>query len=269
MSTHEKRELLWFEDFSNYGASSLDLRRWNFDIGDGSIHGLTGWGNNELEYYTEDNYSIRESLVINATRLTNEEAREKCLNCYYGPAEWTSTRIHTAGKVGFKFGLLEIRAKMSDGVGTWPALWMLGKSIHHGTPWPQCGEIDILENTGANPTRVQGTIHGPEYFAERGITSFVESQTKLSEEFHTFAIDWKEDSIKWFFDGIPYHYVQKDEILESGHVWPFDEEFFLLMNLAIGGGFAGPVADDLVEASLEVAWIKYYSLNGIGSVKIY
>jgi len=269
ISLLSNRELLWSEDFTQYRADSLDSRRWNFDIGDGSIHGLIGWGNNELEYYADSNYSIANSLKIYAKRIDSELALSQNLHCYYGPAEWTSTRIHTSGKVGFTFGLIEISAKMPQGIGTWPALWMLGSSIHHGTSWPECGEIDILENTGANPTRVQGTIHGPNYFAENGITTIIDSPQELSADFHTYAIDWREDSIEWFFDGMSYHRADRLALQERGLGWPFNKECFLLINLAIGGGFAGPVDPKLSIATLEVAWIKHYSIDGIGSVKIY
>ena len=158
---------------------------------------------------------------------------------------------------------------MPRGVGTWPALWMLGSSIHHGTPWPECGEIDILENTGANPRRVQGTIHGPGYFAEKGITAIREADNALADEFHNYSIDWRENSIEWFFDGIPYHRVERAGLLSAGLKWPFNEEHFLLINLAIGGGFGGPVDPELTEASLEIAWVKHFSVDGIGSVTIY
>jgi beta-glucanase (GH16 family) len=229
----------------------LDKSRWNFDIGDGSSHGLIGWGNQELEYYTDLNYELGKSLIISAKKLSASEKLSQGLSCYYGPAEWTSTRIHTAGKVGFHLGYIELRAKMPEGIGTWPALWMLGSSINTGISWPECGEIDILENTGANPRRVQGSIHGPGYFAEKAITKII------------------EDSIEWFFNGISYHRVERQALKESGLEWPFDKEFFLLINLAIGGGFAGSVDPGLSVAQLEVAWIKHFRVDGIGSVKLY
>ena len=158
---------------------------------------------------------------------------------------------------------------MPRGVGTWPALWMLGSSIHHGIPWPECGEIDILENTGANPSRVQGTIHGPGYFAEKGITAIRKADNALADEFHIYAIEWRENSIEWFFDGIPYHRVERADLLAAGLKWPFNEEHFLLINLAIGGGFGGPVDPELTEASFEIAWVKHFSVDGVGSVTIY
>jgi len=261
--------LLWVEDFTNYQRDWLDDSRWNFDIGDGSSHGLIGWGNQELEYYTDLNYAIGKSLIISAKKLNATEQQSQGLSCYYGPAEWTSTRIHTAGKVGFHLGYIELRAKMPEGIGTWPALWMLGSSINTGISWPECGEIDILENTGANPRRVQGSIHGPGYFAEKAITKIIESDSELAKDFHIYAIDWREESIEWFFDGISYHRVERQALKESGLEWPFDKEFFLLINLAIGGGFAGSVDPGRSVAQLEVAWIKHFRVDGIGSVKLY
>ena len=154
--------LLWSEEFADHHSGHLLEDIWNFDIGDGAAAGLVGWGNNELEYYTKDSVSINGNLIISAQRLTTNSG----LSCYYGPAQWKSGKIHTAGKIGFKYGRIEIKAKMPSGVGTWPALWLLGANLLDGVAWPHCGEIDILENTGAHPFQVQGTIHGDGYFGE-------------------------------------------------------------------------------------------------------
>ena len=143
MIQNPARSLLWSEEFADHQDGHLPDNVWNFDIGDGSAVGLTGWGNHELEYYTKDAVSVDGNLIIKAQRLGDQTD----LNCYYGPAQWTSGKIHTARKVGFQYGHLEIRAKMPTGVGTWPALWLLGDNLLDGVTWPHCGEIDILENT--------------------------------------------------------------------------------------------------------------------------
>lgn len=265
MSKTGRRVLLWNEDFSSYTSTKLNESIWNFDLGDGSQFGLTGWGNNEREFYTQDSIGVDQDLVIQAERLPVDSG----LQCYYGPAEWKSGKVHTAGKIGFKYGYLEIDAKMPSGVGTWPALWMLGKNILHGVPWPHCGEIDILENTGSHPQRVQGTIHGPDYFGENGLTEIMDSNVELSAGFHKFGIEWRPELISWFYDGMCYNTIKRSEIEDSGKLWPFDQEFYLIINLAIGGWFAGEVDPKLQRASMAISSIKHYSVDGVGEVFIY
>jgi beta-glucanase (GH16 family) len=126
-----------------------------------------------------------------------------------------------------------------------------------------------LENTGANPYRVQGTIHGPDYFAEKGITSTYEHSFKLSNSFYTYGIEWREDEITWLFNEKIYHQINRIELEKRNLNWVFNQEFFLLINLAVGGGFGGPVDPSLKKAELEVASIEYYSLDGVGEVIFY
>jgi beta-glucanase (GH16 family) len=223
---------------------------------------LIGWGNNELEYYTTEAVTIEGNLKITARR----EPVNSSLKCYYGPALWTSGKIHTAKKIGFKFGRIEIRAKMPNGVGTWPALWLLGSNLLDGVAWPHCGEIDILENTGAFPFQVQGTLHGDGYFGEAGLTKIIQAPTPLSEKFHTYSIDWKSDYIEWFFDGNSYNKITKSTVEQMGKTWPFCQEFYLIINLAIGGWFAGEVDQNLEKATLEVESIKYFAIDGFGEL---
>lgn len=262
MSQPATLNLLWSEEFTDHHAGVLPSESWNFDIGDGSHVGLVGWGNNEREYYTQESVSIKDSLVVTAQR--HREGSD--LQCYYGPAEWTSGKIHTANKIGFKYGYLEIQAKMPSGVGTWPALWLLGANLLDGVSWPHCGEIDILETTGAHPYQIQGTIHGDGYFGENGATKIIQSPTLLSESFHSYAISWSEDRIEWFFDGQSYNVINRSDEELAGKPWPFNQEFYLIMNLAIGGWFAGEVDPELEKAQLEVKSIKYYSVDGIGEL---
>lgn len=254
--------LLWSEEFADHQGGRLSEDSWNFDIGDGASAGLVGWGNNEREYYTKDSVSINGNLIIHANRVDESSG----LNCYYGAAEWTSGKIHTARKIGFKHGRLEITAKMPSGVGTWPALWLLGANLLDGVAWPHCGEIDILENTGAHPFQVQGTIHGDGYFGENGLTKIIQSTEELSKDFHTYAINWTPDSIEWFFDDQCYNIINRAEVESQGKPWPFNQEFYLILNLAIGGWFAGDVDPLLEKADLTVKSIKYYSINGIGEL---
>lgn len=265
MSVGPITSLLWSEEFADHTDGHLSEDTWSFDIGDGSSVGLTGWGNHEREYYTKDSVMVDENLVITAKRV----AADSGLTCYYGPAEWISGKIHTAHKIGFKFGRVEIKAKMPTGVGTWPALWMLGANLLDGVAWPHCGEIDILENTGAHPFQVQGTIHGDGYFGEDGLTKIIQSPTLLSADFHTYSIDWTPDYIEWIFDGASYNRINRAAVESQGKPWPFNQEFYLIMNLAIGGWFAGDVDPQLSKAELVVQSIKYFSLDGIGELVLY
>jgi beta-glucanase (GH16 family) len=262
MSPDPQKLLLWSEKFADHLDSKLPDDTWNFDIGDGASAGLIGWGNNELEYYTAESVKIEGNLKITAQK----QKLDSSLQCYYGPALWTSGKIHTAGKVGFKFGRIEIKAKLPSGIGTWPALWLLGANLLDGIAWPHCGEIDILENTGAHPFQVQGTIHGDGYFGEAGLTKIIQSPTPLSDNFHNYAISWNEESIEWFFDGNSYNKITKSSVEATGKPWPFSQEFYLIMNLAIGGWFAGDVDPKLERAELEVESIKYFSIDGIGEL---
>ena len=261
MSPDPQKLLLWSEEFADHLDSKLPDDTWNFDIGDGASAGLIGWGNNELEYYTAESVKIEGNL-----KITAQKKLDSSLQCYYGPALWTSGKIHTAGKVGFKFGRIEIKAKLPSGIGTWPALWLLGANLLDGIAWPHCGEIDILENTGAHPFQVQGTIHGDGYFGEAGLTKIIQSPTPLSDNFHNYAISWNEESIEWFFDGNSYNKITKSSVEATGKPWPFSQEFYLIMNLAIGGWFAGDVDPKLERAELEVESIKYFSIDGIGEL---
>ena len=262
MATGHTTSLLWSEEFADHHGGHLSEDTWNFDIGDGASAGLVGWGNNEREFYTKDAVSINGNLIIKAERLSADSG----LECYYGPAEWKSGKIHTSRKIGFKHGRLEITAKLPSGVGTWPALWLLGANLLDGVAWPHCGEIDILENTGAHPFQVQGTIHGDGYFGENGLTKIIQSSEALANDFHTYSINWTPDEIQWFFDEDCYNIIKREQVEAEGKTWPFNQEFYLIMNLAIGGWFAGEVDPLLEKAELTVKSINYYSINGIGEL---
>lgn len=261
MSSIEKT-LLWSEEFLPTTDGQPNSAFWTPDLGDGSQHGLIGWGNHEREFYTTASLSANNGLTITAARESGVSEHA----AYYGPAEWTSGKIHTNQKVFFKYGYLEISAKMPKGVGTWPALWLLGKNISEGTAWPECGEIDLFEGNGAKPRTIQGTLHATGYAGEFGITGLHESATDLSETFNLFAIDWREDSIEWFFNGASYQKFVSDQGDFAGRAWPFNDYFYLIMNQAIGGWFVGEVDPNLHSAELEIAHIKHFMINGVGEV---
>jgi beta-glucanase (GH16 family) len=263
VSPNEKK-LLWSENFEATADKKPNPKFWTADLGDGSQHGLIGWGNHERQYYTTDALTVDNGLVISA----NREKDGSNMETFYGPAEWTSGKIHTAEKVNFKYGYLEISAKMPIGIGTWPALWLLGQSISGDSPWPKCGEIDLFEGNGAKPKTIQSTLHAEGYAGEHGITGYLQSPEILSKEFNTFAIDWRENSIEWFFNGDSYLHFKAGVAEFEGQHWPFNDYFYLILNQAIGGWFVGEVDPELKSSKLEIAYIKYFQIDGIGEVRL-
>jgi beta-glucanase (GH16 family) len=262
MLSSNTKTLLWSEEFLATSDGQPNPKFWTPDLGDGSQHGLIGWGNHEREFYTSQSLVTNHGLTITAER----EEGDSAFTAYYGPAEWTSGKIHTNGKVYFKYGYLEISAKMPKGVGTWPALWLLGKSISEGIAWPACGEIDLFEGNGAKPRTIQATLHATEYAGEFGITGLHESPEDLSEGFNRFAIDWREDSIEWFFNDHSFQKFSRDQGEFAGKSWPFNDYFYLIINQAIGGWFVGEIDPELKTSKLEVKYIRHYKTNGMGDV---
>ncbi|MEY2634681.1 MAG: hypothetical protein RIS75_621 [Actinomycetota bacterium] len=255
-----KLELLWSQEFDSPQGASPDLTFWSYQIGDGTDYGIPGWGNQELEYYTDTQATMdgEGNLVLHAVK-NSQDAQD--FMCYYGPAQWLSSRLATAGKLTFKYGRIEARIKAPTGGGSWPALWMLGTDIEQN-PWPQCGEIDIIELRGNAPREVIGTVHGPDYFGDNGNGTSLWLDADVADEFHTFTIDWLPDSITWYFDGRKYFALTAADVAPKE--WVFNHEFYLLLNLAVGGGFAGEVDPDLTSTQLVVDWIRHYSIDGVG-----
>ena len=211
--------------------------KWGYDIGTGG----NGWGNNELEYYTNrpENVSVHNG-VLKITAI-----KEK-----YDGSAYTSARILSKNKFEFTYGKVEVKAKLPAGIGTWPAIWMLG-SNNNTAGWPACGEIDIMEHRGNELNKIFGTLHYPERSGGNadGNTTLI---TGATTEFHIYTLDWTASSIKIFVDNQLYHIV-----VNSASV-PFNHNFFLIMNLAIGGNFAGNVDPSFTKESLEVDYIRVY-----------
>ena len=252
-------ELLWEQTFNAPDGTRPDPSVWTHDLGDGSAAGIPGWGNQELEWYTEGAAVTRDGkLVFTATKL----AQPSGIEAYYGQAEWTSAKIHTNGKVAFKYGRIEATIKAPTGAGTWPAFWMLGTDLTE-IGWPECGEIDILEMRGRDPETLVSTVHGPGYCGEHGSGTEIPCPP-LNEGFHTFGVDWLEDSITWHLDGKPFHTVTPETVAPNR--WAFNHPFYIVMNLAIGGGFTGDVDPALTSAEMQVEAVRVYSIDGIGEV---
>lgn len=216
-----KWKLVWSDEFNGPDGSGVDSAKWTHEVGG------NGWGNNEEQYYTEgtNNCYIQDNnLVIEAKKENKENSK------------YTSARIVTKGKFDFKYGKVEMRAKLPYGQGIWPAFWMLGSNIDT-VNWPNCGEIDIMENIGKESRIVHGTMHGPGYSGNMGIGLPYEITDDFKNDYHIFSVEWTENKVEWFVDGKKYHTMTPDNIL--GNRWVFNENFFIILNLAVGGNWPG------------------------------
>jgi beta-glucanase (GH16 family) len=217
-----------FEDnFDGPAGTGPDGSKWVLETGDNV-------NNHERQYYTTSpsNASLDGggNLVITARR-----ENPAGYQCWYGTCEYTSARLNTSGRFTQTYGHFEARLKMSRGQGMWPAFWMLGDNIG-GAGWPQCGEIDVMENVGFEPSTVHGTIHGPGYSGAGGIGAPYGGPV-FADGFHTFAVDWAPNSITWSVDGNAYQTRTPGDL--NGNQWVFDHPFFMILNLAVGGYWPG------------------------------
>ncbi len=232
-SSNRYQKLTFQDEFDRAVNSPIDSNKWTAEIGG------KGWGNQELQYYTDSIANIfhngNGSLVIKAIRLDPPLT----LNCWYGPCQYTSGRLITKGKFDLKFGKFEARIKIPQGQGIWPAFWLLGTNIDN-VGWPQSGEIDIMENIGREPSIVHGTIHGPGYSGGSGIGAAytLPNNKPFAADYHVYAVEWSRNEIRWYVDGKLYQTL-KPQNLPAGTTWVFDHPFFLLLNVAVGGGWPG------------------------------
>ena len=263
-------KLLWSDEFNGKKGTLPSTKTWSFEIGGG------GWGNSERQYYTNkaSNVSMDGSgrLVITAQRIANEYAEQvgevggtedilnRCSEC-----QFTSARIKTARKVSFMYGRIEARMKLPVGVGTWPAFWMLGGDLLDGVPWPECGEIDIMEYRGDMSDQSTSAIHSPTTPQGSGLGTRFLNFAPLSDGYHTYAIEWKKNSIDFIVDGRVNGSVTSADTGTRG--WVFNQKFFMILNLAMGGTYAGEFIDPTMnQAELNIDYIRYYSINGVGKV---
>ena len=255
-------KLLWSEEFNQEAGSAPNPAIWGRDTGDGSSYGIPGWGNNELQVYTEENAFVNElgHLELEAKQITDSSAGD----AYYGPVQWTSARLVTKNKLHIKYGRIVVRAKVPAGVGLWPAFWMLGDSMDQ-EGWPLAGEIDIMEWVGKAPLEALGTLHGPGYFGDHGYGGKTELAAPASDDWHEFSINWKPNEISWFVDETEYFKATPESV--APNQWVYEHPFYLLLNLAVGGNLGGPIADDLPSSNkLHVDYIRVYQLEGHGEI---
>ncbi len=241
-------ELVWSDEFS---GDAVDPSNWTYDIGG------WGWGNGEAQYYTDriENSRVEDGLLI-------IEAHQEKFEHADGTSYYTSARLKTQGLQEFQYGRIEARLKVPSGAGLWPAFWMLGAGFSEDSEteanrWPNVGEIDVMEYLGREPDLIFGTIHGPGYSGALGLTRWNRQTYDIADDFHTYAVEWDADGVSWFYDGELYYTVTPDDLVDRD--WVFDKEFFLILNLAVGGQFPGPVALDLeFPVRLQVDHVRVY-----------
>ena len=243
-------ELVWSDEFDYLGAP--DSTKWSYDLGDGCPN-ICGWGNNELQYYTSDYKNVRvkdDRLIIEAHKDSGDSLKP-----------YSSTRLLSKNKGDWKYGKIEVKAKIPSGRGTWSAIWMLPTDWQYGG-WPKSGEIDIMEHVGFDQGNIHGTVHTEAYNGSRGTQKgdsiLVES---ASDEFVVYAIKWTPDSIEFVVNGEIYNIFTNEG---SGfEAWPFDQKFHLLLNVAVGGNWGGRegVDDAIWPRKMEVDYVRIYEKN--------
>ncbi len=246
-----KNNLVMSEEFNVDGAPDSNL--WSYNIGTGS----NGWGNNELQYYTDRPQNIKvENGVLKITARREQ----------YMGSSYTSARIISKGKYEKKYGRIEARIKLPRGKGLWPAFWMLGSNIQtapespdnpNTVPWPYCGEIDIMEYLGNSPTKIFGTVHGPGYSAGESISkNFFLSNSRFDTDFHVFGIEWDENRVNFYVDDMLYHSVTPEDVPGE---WVFNQSFYMILNVAVGGNLPGaPNGETPFPQEMLVDYIRVY-----------
>jgi beta-glucanase (GH16 family) len=238
----------WCEEFNYTG--SVDDTKWNYQTGGG------GFGNNESQYYT----SRTENAWVDGEKLIITALKEA-----YGGSQYTSAKIWTQGIANWKYGKFEMRAKLPGVDGTWPAFWMMPKSSVYGG-WPASGEIDILEHTAYyNINNAVGSLHTEAYNHTLGTQiSYSRETANLTTEFHTYSITWNEYSFSWYVDGYKYgNYVFNAAAVAYGAMavsdaWPFDQEFYIILNLAMGGSMGGTIDPGFTSDTFEIDYVRVY-----------
>ena len=238
-------ELVWSDEFE---GETIDESKWSFDIGDGCDRGICGWGNRELQYYTDDPdnaYVSNGNLIIRALKKPTMDYA------------YSSARMVTKNKGDWKFGRIDARARLPIGQGLWPAIWMLPTDNVYGG-WPTSGEIDIMELIGSEPSTVLGTIHWG-HDTRRFQSSYYDLETgTFDQDFHVFSTIWTEDCIQFLVDDIPYGEVNTRSTTQPS-TWPFDQDFHLIMNIAVGGNLPGDPSPTLsFPRVMQVDYVRVY-----------
>lgn len=261
-----KEKILWAQYFGEKARTPVDQRFWTYDLGWGY-----GWGNNEKQYYTNKRENIstngKGQLVISAIKLDENNDEHMSYRCFlYQDCLYSSAKVVTRGKLGFQYGSISARIQTTDGVGMWPAFWMLGVPRPSCDGWPSCGEIDIMETRGSDPFTSVASLHGPGYSGGSALSSYYSAgNDPLSAGYHVYRVDWLPNSIKFYVDGRLIGAHRKSTIAPKD--WVYNAEFYLILNLATGGNFDGGALDETIERKeIKVDWIQYKTLNGFGKL---
>ncbi|WP_420628151.1 glycoside hydrolase family 16 protein [Candidatus Leptofilum sp.] len=231
--------LVWQDEFD---GETIDSDNWTHEVGG------HGWGNGEAQYYSDDpkNSYIEDGVLV--IQALQENVSGKL---------YTSARLSTQGKVEVAYGRIEARIQIPVGQSLWPAFWMLGNDIDQ-VGWPFCGEIDIMENIGSEPSVIHGTVHGPRYFGANGVgmAKRLSGGAQYTDEFHIFAIEWEEDEIRWYMDGQMYQKLTPAAVPGD---WVFNHPFFIIVNLAVGGEWPGyPDGTTTFPQIMKIDYVRIY-----------
>lgn len=244
--------LVLSEEFDTDGAPNPSV--WDYEVGRGPNG--DGWGNQELQYYTDrsDNATIQNGVLLITAR---EESFEG--------AQYTSARLLTKDLFEQQYGRFEARIRLPFGQGIWPAFWMLGADIDEN-PWPGAGEIDIMEYRGQEPTILIGSVHGPGYNGGNAISKeYTLENDRFDTGFHVFGIEWGPDFINYYVDDVLYNQITPEDIDEETNgegTWVFNKPFYILMNVAVGGTFVGsPNAETQFPQTMLVDYVRVYELD--------
>lgn len=236
-------QLVWSDEFDYEGKP--DPEKWGYNLGEGC------WGNDELQCYTDDLGTawVKDGRLFISAVKTGEGYR--------------SARLSTYEKASWQYGKIEFRAKLPRGAGSWPALWMLPDDILQGVDWPLCGEIDVMEHVGKDENMIHVSLHSELYnhILHTQRTHF-EPLEKVTEQFHTYGLEWTEEDIVFFYDGRPVARFIKGEngTDTSEHGWPFDKPYHIIMNVAVGGFWGGPVDGACLPFTMEVDYVRVYQM---------
>lgn len=232
-------ELVWSDEFNGAAGAAPDASKWVFDLGGG------GWGNNELQVYTN-----------NPNNVKQDGGGQLLITAISTGSGFTSARIKTKGKFSQAYGRYEARIKTPSGPGIWPAFWMLGDNIDT-KPWPQCGEIDIMEQRGNQPNITHGTVHGPGYSGGNSVgKSYALTSGRFDTDYHVYAVEWGTDYIDFYVDKFLYQRITPASVKGE---WVFNQPFFLLLNIAVGGNFVGfPTTGTPFPQTMYIDYVKVY-----------
>lgn len=237
-------QLVWQDEFEGLASQRPDSTKWTYDIGTGN----NGWGNQELQYYTDR----QENIYLDGDGNLAITARRES----FGGQPFTSARINTQGLFEQAYGRFEARIKMPWGPGIWPAFWMLGNDIET-VGWPQTGEIDIMEFRGQQTNVINGTVHGPGYSGGAAVTkTFGFANNRFDVDFHLFAVEWGKNYLRFYVDEVLYQEIKPGDL---NGPWVFNKPFFIILNVAVGGNYVGfPTSQTPFPQSMLVDYVRVY-----------